>query len=90
MEETNTFDNSLPESDTLYFDVEEISSGSTTTRFDISLPEYEASYEDQSCSDEDVPEKIFSTILFDEEIIPMKIDLHPKNAESDLMESLRT
>nr|GFA75866.1 hypothetical protein [Tanacetum cinerariifolium] len=30
-EETNTFDNSLPESDTLCFDVEEISSGSTTT-----------------------------------------------------------
>nr|GEU34069.1 hypothetical protein [Tanacetum cinerariifolium] len=90
LKETNTFDNSLPESDTLSFDVEEISSGSTTTHSDISLPEYEASYDDQSCSDEDVPEKIFSTLLFDEEIIPMKIDPHPDNAESDLMESLRT
>nr|GEV19908.1 hypothetical protein [Tanacetum cinerariifolium] len=38
----------------------------------------------------DVPEKIFSTPLFDEEIIPMKIDQHHHNAESDLMESLHT
>nr|GEZ15966.1 hypothetical protein [Tanacetum cinerariifolium] len=90
LEETNTFDNSLPESDTLCFDVEEISSGSTTTYSDISLPEYEASYDDQSFFDEDVSEKIFSKPLFEEEIIPMKIDPHPDNAESDLMESLRT
>nr|GFA98181.1 hypothetical protein [Tanacetum cinerariifolium] len=90
LEETNTFDNSLPESDTLCFDVEEISSGSTTTRFDISLPEYEASYDDQSFFDEDVSEKIFSKPLFEEEIIPMKMDQHYYNAESDLMESLRT
>nr|GEY82364.1 hypothetical protein [Tanacetum cinerariifolium] len=46
LEETNTFDNSLPESKTFCFDLEEISSGSTTTRFDISLPEYEAFYDD--------------------------------------------
>nr|GEY61153.1 hypothetical protein [Tanacetum cinerariifolium] len=38
LEETNTFDNSLPEFETFYFDVEEISSGSTTTHYDISLP----------------------------------------------------
>nr|GEX84444.1 hypothetical protein [Tanacetum cinerariifolium] len=90
LEESNTFDNSLPESDNLCFDVEEISSGSTTTRSDISLFEHEASYHDQSFFDEDVPEKIFSTPLFEEEIIPMKIDPHPDNAESDHMESLRT
>nr|GEZ22438.1 hypothetical protein [Tanacetum cinerariifolium] len=36
------------------------------------------------------PEKIVLKPLFEEEIIPMKIDLHPDNAESDLMESLRT
>nr|GEV90579.1 uncharacterized mitochondrial protein AtMg00810-like [Tanacetum cinerariifolium] len=236
LEETNTFDNSSPEFETFCFDVEEISSGSTTTRSDISLPEYEAFYDDhvkeissdsptthsdsslyasfifnlsinpsppadmsdfyefadelihiisppeydyflfkiepnsgdftmepnepfhslnmgeehldtilapewdefikssvenlvpitsefegesecdvpvceefttfsnilfdadyesdssddQSFSDEDVPEKIFLTPLFDEEIIPMKIDQHPHNAESDLIESLRT
>nr|GEU56791.1 hypothetical protein [Tanacetum cinerariifolium] len=62
LEETNTFDNSLPESDTLYFDAEEISSG----------------------------KKKNSKPLFEEEIIPIKIDPHPNNAKSDLMESLRT
>nr|GEZ99044.1 hypothetical protein [Tanacetum cinerariifolium] len=46
LEDTNTFDNSLPEFETLCFDVEEISSGSTTTCSDISLPEYEAFYDD--------------------------------------------
>nr|GEY83222.1 hypothetical protein [Tanacetum cinerariifolium] len=46
LEETNTFDNSLPESETFCFDLEEISSGSTTTRSDISLPECEAFYND--------------------------------------------
>nr|GFC32697.1 hypothetical protein [Tanacetum cinerariifolium] len=44
--ETNTFDNSLPEFKTFCFDVEEISSGSTTTHPDISLPEYEVFYDD--------------------------------------------
>nr|GEZ50540.1 hypothetical protein [Tanacetum cinerariifolium] len=46
LEETNTFDNSLPEFETFCFDVEEISSGSTTTHPDISLSEYEAFYDD--------------------------------------------
>nr|GEX28115.1 hypothetical protein [Tanacetum cinerariifolium] len=46
LEETNTFDNSLLEFETFYFDVEEISSGSTTTSTDISLLEYEAFYDD--------------------------------------------
>nr|GEZ01795.1 hypothetical protein [Tanacetum cinerariifolium] len=46
LEETNTFDNSLSEFETFCFDVEEISSGSTTTRADISLPEYEVFYDD--------------------------------------------
>nr|GEX70508.1 hypothetical protein [Tanacetum cinerariifolium] len=46
LEETNTFDNSLPKSETFCFDLEEISSGSTTTRSDISLPDYEAFYDD--------------------------------------------
>nr|GEV40958.1 hypothetical protein [Tanacetum cinerariifolium] len=45
LEETTNFDNSLPEFETFCFDVEEISSGSTTTRFDISLLEYEAFYD---------------------------------------------
>nr|GEV85242.1 hypothetical protein [Tanacetum cinerariifolium] len=34
-------------------------------------------------------EKIFSNPLFEEEIIPMKIDQHHYNAESDITESLR-
>nr|GEX47077.1 zinc finger, CCHC-type, retrotransposon Gag domain protein [Tanacetum cinerariifolium] len=77
LEETNNVDNSLPEFTTFL-----------NVLFDA---EYESdSSDDQSCSDEDVSEKIFSKPLFEEEIIPMKIDPHPNNAESDLMESLRT
>ncbi|GKC59399.1 hypothetical protein Tco_1086997 [Tanacetum coccineum] len=46
LKETNTFDNSLPESETFCFNLEENSSGSTTTRSDYSLPDYEAFYND--------------------------------------------
>ncbi|GJX92283.1 hypothetical protein Tco_0345609 [Tanacetum coccineum] len=46
LEETNTFDNSLTESESFCFDLEENSSGSTTTRSDYSLPDYEAFYDD--------------------------------------------
>nr|GEW08625.1 hypothetical protein [Tanacetum cinerariifolium] len=77
LEETNNFDNSLPEFLTfsnVFFDAE--------YEFDSS--------DDQSCSDEDVLEKIVSKPLFEEEIIPMKIDPHPENVEYDLIESLRT
>nr|GEW21144.1 hypothetical protein [Tanacetum cinerariifolium] len=42
LEETNTFHNSLPEFENFYFDLEEISSGGTTTHTDISLSDYEA------------------------------------------------
>nr|GFA11535.1 hypothetical protein [Tanacetum cinerariifolium] len=41
LEETNTFHNSMPEFENFCFDLEEISSGSTTTDSDISLPDYE-------------------------------------------------
>ncbi|GKC51149.1 hypothetical protein Tco_1073894, partial [Tanacetum coccineum] len=44
LEETDTllshFDDSLPDYETFSFDIEEKSSGSTTTHFDFSLPEY--------------------------------------------------
>nr|GEX83180.1 hypothetical protein [Tanacetum cinerariifolium] len=51
--------------------------------------EYEFdSSDDQSLSDEDFSKEIFSNPLFREEIIPMKIDQHHFNAESDLIESL--
>nr|GFB10194.1 hypothetical protein [Tanacetum cinerariifolium] len=77
LEETNNFDNSLPEFTTF-----------SNVLFDA---EYESdSSADQSCSDEDVLEKINSKPLFEEETIPMKMDQHPDNAESDLLESLRT
>nr|GFA07106.1 hypothetical protein [Tanacetum cinerariifolium] len=46
LEETSTFHNSLPEFENFYFDLGEISSGSTTTHCDISLPDYEAFYFD--------------------------------------------
>nr|GEU34365.1 hypothetical protein [Tanacetum cinerariifolium] len=46
LEETNTFDNSLPEYETFCCDSKENSSGSPTTRADISLPDYEAFYDD--------------------------------------------
>nr|GEZ32976.1 hypothetical protein [Tanacetum cinerariifolium] len=44
--------------------------------------------DDQSFSDEDFLKKIYSNPLFDEEIIPIKIDQHPFNAESVLIESM--
>nr|GEY82429.1 hypothetical protein [Tanacetum cinerariifolium] len=46
------------------------------------------SSDDQSLSDEDVPDKIYSNPFFDKEIIPMEIDQHSFNAESDLIESM--
>nr|GEU87878.1 hypothetical protein [Tanacetum cinerariifolium] len=46
------------------------------------------SSDDQSFSDDDLLEKIYSNPLFDEEIIPMKINRHSFNDESDLIESM--
>nr|GEU31020.1 reverse transcriptase domain-containing protein [Tanacetum cinerariifolium] len=43
---------------------------------------------DQSTSDEDFSKKIYSNPLFDEEIIPMEIDSHFFNVESDLIGSM--
>nr|GEZ63457.1 hypothetical protein [Tanacetum cinerariifolium] len=42
LKETNTFHNSLPEFENIYFDLGEISIGSTATHSDISLLDYEA------------------------------------------------
>nr|GEV39801.1 hypothetical protein [Tanacetum cinerariifolium] len=77
LEETNNVDNSLPKFTTFL-----------NVLFDAKY-EFDSS-DDQLCSDEDVSEKIFSKPLFEEEIIPMKIDPHLDNAESDLIESLRS
>nr|GEZ24229.1 hypothetical protein [Tanacetum cinerariifolium] len=46
------------------------------------------SSDDQSLFDEDFPKKIYLNPLFDEEIIPMEIDQHSFNAESDLIGSM--
>ncbi|GKE99901.1 hypothetical protein Tco_0023252, partial [Tanacetum coccineum] len=47
-----------------------------------------SSSDDESFSNQDVPKKIYSNPLFDQEIISTKIDPHHFNAESDLIESL--
>nr|GEU83707.1 retrovirus-related Pol polyprotein LINE-1 [Tanacetum cinerariifolium] len=47
-----------------------------------------SSSDDQSFYNEDIPKKIYSNPLFDEEIISMKIDPYHFNAESGLIESL--
>nr|GFA67514.1 hypothetical protein [Tanacetum cinerariifolium] len=46
------------------------------------------SIDDQSLSDEDFLEEIFSNPLFEEEFNSMRIDHHHFNIESDLIESL--
>ncbi|GJR30103.1 hypothetical protein Tco_1106335, partial [Tanacetum coccineum] len=82
LEETNTFDNSLPESKTFCFNLEEISSGSTTTRSDYSLPGYEAFY----FNDDHIEEKSsgsttthsdFSLSKYDSFIFDLSIDPFP-------------
>ncbi|GJU41761.1 hypothetical protein Tco_1194718 [Tanacetum coccineum] len=81
LEETNTFDNSLPESKTSCFNLEENSNGSTTTRFDYSLPDYEAFYFDDDHIDEkssgsttthyDISLSKYDSFIFDLSIDPL-------------------
>ncbi|GJV72210.1 hypothetical protein Tco_1492205 [Tanacetum coccineum] len=52
LEETNTVDNSLPETETFFFNLEEISSGSPTSYSDLSLRDYEAFYLDDDYVEE--------------------------------------
>nr|GEX94359.1 hypothetical protein [Tanacetum cinerariifolium] len=67
----------------------DVPAGFTTLSNVLFDAEYDSdSSDDQSLSDEDVPEKIYSNPLFDEEIIPMEIDQHSFNAESNLIESM--
>nr|GEU70244.1 hypothetical protein [Tanacetum cinerariifolium] len=87
LEETNTFDNSLPEFETFCFDVKEISSGSTTTRSDISLLEYEAFYDDHvneiiSCSTTTHSD----SSLYDSFIFDLSINPFPPTDRSDFYE----
>nr|GFC71752.1 hypothetical protein [Tanacetum cinerariifolium] len=78
LEETNTFDNSLTEFETFCFDVDEISSGSTTIHPDISLSEYEAFYDDHvkeissgsPTSPSDISLSKYDSFMFDLSINP--------------------
>ncbi|GJU42752.1 hypothetical protein Tco_1195709 [Tanacetum coccineum] len=86
LEETNTFDNSLTESETFRFNLDEISSGSTTTRFDYSLPDYEAFYLD----DDHIEEKSSGSTTthadfsqYDSFIFDLSINLFPPADRSD-------
>ncbi|GJU14711.1 hypothetical protein Tco_1142677 [Tanacetum coccineum] len=88
LEETNTFDNSLTESETFRFNLEEISSGSTTTRSDYSLPDYEAFY----LNDDHIKEKSsgsttthadFSLPKYDSFIFDLSINPFPPADRSD-------
>ncbi|GKD94506.1 hypothetical protein Tco_1374343 [Tanacetum coccineum] len=88
LEETNTFDNSLTESETFRFNLEEISSGSTTTRSDYSLPDYEAFY----LNDNHIEEKSsggttthadFSLPKYDSFIFDLSINPFPPADRSD-------
>ncbi|GJU73325.1 hypothetical protein Tco_1264730 [Tanacetum coccineum] len=86
LEKTNTFDNSIPESETFYFDLEENSSGSTTTRSDYSLSDYEAFYLD----DDHIKEKSSGSTTthadfsqYDSFIFDLSINLFPPADRSD-------
>nr|GEY52401.1 hypothetical protein [Tanacetum cinerariifolium] len=58
------------------------------TTFSNVLFDADDSGDDQSTSDEDFPKKIYSNPLFDEEINPIKIDQHPFNVDSELIEPM--
>nr|GFA62249.1 hypothetical protein [Tanacetum cinerariifolium] len=87
LEETNTFDNSLPEFGTFCFDVEEISSGSTTTPFDISLSEYEVFYDDHVKEiSSGSPTTHFDSSLYASLIFDLSINPFPPADRSDSYE----
>ncbi|GJU40082.1 hypothetical protein Tco_1193039 [Tanacetum coccineum] len=82
LEETNTFDNSLPESETFCFNLEEISSGSPTSYSDLSLPNYEAFFCDSEPDSRnftmDVVEDIFDNQTREPRVhVPNILPTHP-------------
>ncbi|GKB67393.1 hypothetical protein Tco_0928805 [Tanacetum coccineum] len=83
LEETNTFDNSIPESETFCFDLEENSSGSTTTHSDYSLPDYEVFYDhiEEKSSGSTTTHADFSQ--YDSFIFDLSIDSFPPADRSD-------
>ncbi|GJZ26257.1 hypothetical protein Tco_0570510 [Tanacetum coccineum] len=82
LEETNTFDNSLPESEIFCFDMEEKSSGNPTSHSDLSLPDYEAFYCDSEPDSGDftmdVVEDIFDNLTREPRVhVPNVLPTHP-------------
>nr|GEU99678.1 hypothetical protein [Tanacetum cinerariifolium] len=87
LEETNTSDNSLLEFETFCFDVEEISSGSTTTYSDISLLEYEVFYDDHVKEiSNSSPTTYFDSSLYASFIFDLSINPFPPADRSDFYE----
>nr|GFA98513.1 hypothetical protein [Tanacetum cinerariifolium] len=87
LEDTNTFDNSLPKLETFYFDLEEISSGSTTTHSDISFPEYEDFYDDHVKDISSGSTTTYSnSSLYDSFIFDLSINPFPPLDRSDFYE----
>nr|GFC59143.1 hypothetical protein [Tanacetum cinerariifolium] len=67
----------------------DVPAGFTTFSNVLFDDDYDSDFsDDQSLSVEDVREKIYSNPFFDEEIIPMEIDQHSFNAESNLIRSM--
>nr|GEZ97508.1 hypothetical protein [Tanacetum cinerariifolium] len=88
LEETNNFDNSLPKFENFCFDVEEISSGSTTTHSDISLLEYEVFYDDHVKEiSSGSPTTQSDSPLYESFIFDLSINLSPPANRSDFMSS---
>ncbi|GJX46757.1 hypothetical protein Tco_0271947, partial [Tanacetum coccineum] len=88
LEETNTFDNSLPESKTFCFDLEENSSRSTTTHSDYSLLDNEAFYFDddhieENSSGSTTTHSDISLSKYDSFIFDLSNDLFPPTDRSD-------
>ncbi|GJW50673.1 hypothetical protein Tco_0092024 [Tanacetum coccineum] len=88
LEETSTFDNSLPKSETFCFNLEEKSSGSTTTRSDYSLLDFEAFYLDDDhikdkSSGSTTTHSNFSLSKYDSFIFDLSIDPFPPADRSD-------
>ncbi|GKD89927.1 hypothetical protein Tco_1365434 [Tanacetum coccineum] len=82
LEETNIFYNSLPETETFYFNLEEKSSGNPTSYTDLSLPDYEAffcdSEPDSGDFTMDVVEDIFDNPTREPRVhVPNVLPTHP-------------
>nr|GEW33789.1 hypothetical protein [Tanacetum cinerariifolium] len=82
LEETDTSDNSLPESEIFYFDLEEKRSGNPTSHSDLSLPDYEAFFCDSETDSKDfimdVVENIFDNPTREPTVhVPNVLPTHP-------------